>query len=425
MNTRGQAASSPFGAATRAVMPQDDLVRLLLLRHGEVAGFEQRIVRGQIDLALSERGREQHERLAHWLVAHAAKVDLVFTSDLVRCRDLGERVARASGAPLVVVPALREQSMGAWEGLPWDEVSRREGAAINAYWNDYFHAAPPGGESMEALFARVAAWWHEERAGFRGKTVAIATHIGPLRAFLCELLARPGTEALRFAPAIASCSEVLVSTPGAVVNTLGERPWLAGDGDPQRPLPARATRERCIALSGSAGTGKTTLARALAARLDVPYVEEGMRRRLEAGLDLHTLDGEGMRRLNRSLWEEQKDECERAAAKHGGYVADRSHVDFAAFWLHYGLFDDQAATERMLVETRRAAEDQFVVLLPHGALPLVHDGVRSTNPWMQLRFQLLVEGLLERHQPAGRLLRLKGAASLAERLEQALGRVSG
>jgi nicotinamide riboside kinase len=276
---------------------------------------------------------------------------------------------------------------------------------------------------MQSMFARVAAWWHTQRDSWRGKTVAIATHIGPLRAFLCELLARPGTEALRFAPAIASCSEVLVSTPGAVVNTLGERPWLANEGDAPRTPPTRSERERCIALSGSAGTGKTTLARALAARLDVPYVEEGMRRRLEAGLDLHTLDGDGMRRLNRSLWEEQKEQCERAAARHGGYVADRSHIDFAAFWLHYGLFDDQDATERMLAETRAAAQDQFVVLLPHGALPLVHDGVRSTNPWMQLRFQLLVEGLLERHQPAGRLLRLKGAASLAERLESVLDRV--
>jgi len=224
---RGQAASGTFGAATRAVMPQDDVVRLLLLRHGEVQGFEQRLVRGQIDLALSRTGRAQHAALVDWLLHHGPRIDAVVTSDLVRCRDLGERLARATGAPLEVAPALREQSMGAWEGLPWDEVTRREGAAINAYWADYFQAAPRGGESMAAMFARVAAWWHARRASYVGRTVAIATHIGPLRAFLCELLGRPGTEALRFAPAVASCTEVLVSTPGAVVDTLGERPWLA------------------------------------------------------------------------------------------------------------------------------------------------------------------------------------------------------
>ena len=39
-----------------------------------------------------------------------------------------------------------------------------------------------------------------------------------------------------------------------------------------------------LGLSGSAGTGKSTLGRALAAALDVPYLPEGMRSRLEAGL---------------------------------------------------------------------------------------------------------------------------------------------
>jgi hypothetical protein len=77
----------------------------------------------------------------------------------------------------------------------------------------------------------------------------------------------------------------------------------------------------------------------------------------------------------------------------------------------------------MLAESVAAAQDQFVVLLPHGVLPLVHDGVRSTNPWMQLRFQLLVEGLLERHQPSERFLRLHGAASVTERVEHVLSRV--
>ena len=44
-----------------------------------------------------------------------------------------------------------------------------------------------------------------------------------------------------------------------------------------------------IAISGSAGTGKTTLATALAHRLQVPYLEEGFRKRREAGLDPHDL----------------------------------------------------------------------------------------------------------------------------------------
>lgn len=153
----GQSAGSRFGAATRAVMPEDGVARLFLARHGEVEGFERRIVRGQIDLATTARGREQHERLAAWLAERDHTPDLVVGSDLVRCRDLAERVATACGAELELLPELREQSMGAWEGLEWNEVSRREGARINAYWDDYFRASPTGGESMAAMFERVVA----------------------------------------------------------------------------------------------------------------------------------------------------------------------------------------------------------------------------------------------------------------------------
>ena len=49
------------------------------------------------------------------------------------------------------------------------------------------------------------------------------------------------------------------------------------------------TRTAGIGISGSAGTGKSTLGTRLASRLEVPYLPEGMRERLEGGLDLHRL----------------------------------------------------------------------------------------------------------------------------------------
>jgi broad specificity phosphatase PhoE/nicotinamide riboside kinase len=420
----GQSAAIEFGSATRAVMPEDDLVRLFLLRHGEVEGFERRIVRGQIDLVPTERGRGQHERLARFVAERSPRPDLVVTSDLVRCTDLARRVAERCGAELEVHAALREQSMGAWEGLAWDEVSRREGPAINAYWADYFHTAPRGGESMQALFERVAAFWGERRTAWTGRTVAVVTHIGPIRAFLSLLLGTPGTEALRHAPAIASSTEILVSTAGAVLNTLGERPW-AFDGASAPASNAADRPVRRIALSGSAGTGKTTLARRVADALRVPYVDEGMRRRLESGLDVHALDAGGLAALIEELWDEQRAAEREALRTHGGYVADRSPLDYVAFWLHYGLGDDVPATERFIARVLAAVDDtDLVVLLPHGVLPLESDGVRTSNTFTQLRFQLLVEGLLERHLPSGRLIEPGGSDDLETRLARVLERVA-
>lgn len=157
-----------------------------------------------------------------------------------------------------------------------------------------------------------------------------------------------------------------------------------------------------IALSGSAGTGKTTLAKKLAESLGVPYLEEGMRSRLESGLDLHALDMEGHRQLMRDMWSEQL-ALETAAT--GGFVADRSSLDFAAFWMHYGLYEDHEATEAFMASMCLHGESyDRVVLLPWGVLPLEADGVRTTNRWIQLRYQGILEGCLRRFLPEEELL---------------------
>lgn len=161
-----------------------------------------------------------------------------------------------------------------------------------------------------------------------------------------------------------------------------------------------------IALSGSAGVGKTTLARRVAAELGIAYIPEGMREYLESGApSLHALGPDGVRELILRLWEERK----AAEAHAGAFVADRASYDFAAFWLYYRYArPDDPVTERLLAETRDPHRYDHVFLLPHGALPLVADGVRSTDPWVQLHVQLLVEGMV--HRCARRITAVRATA---------------
>jgi len=158
-----------------------------------------------------------------------------------------------------------------------------------------------------------------------------------------------------------------------------------------------------IALSGSAGVGKTTLGGALADHLGVPFIEEGMRARLEAGLDLHTLDSD----QHRALIEELFDEFWASPATTNGYIADRSPIDFLAFWLYYGFAADPGATARFAARCDAAmAHVDAIVILPWGVIPLAEDGIRTANPWRQLHFQSLVEGLLGRRAAPGQVHRL-------------------
>jgi nicotinamide riboside kinase len=168
-----------------------------------------------------------------------------------------------------------------------------------------------------------------------------------------------------------------------------------------------------VALSGSAGTGKTTLGCRLAERWGVPFVAEGMRTRLEAGLDLHAFTHDDLADLLHELFAEQEAAVADALAAAGGYVADRSPIDHFAFWLYYGFGGLREAETEAVLDRVLAARDgcDAIVLLPWGALALEDDGIRSANPWRQLHFQALVEGLSLRHMAADRLLWLPAAVT--------------
>ncbi|TVR83888.1 MAG: hypothetical protein EA405_03065 [Rhodospirillales bacterium] len=152
-----------------------------------------------------------------------------------------------------------------------------------------------------------------------------------------------------------------------------------------------------LAVTGSAGVGKTTLATHLAQALQVPLIPEGMRARLESGLDLHALGRDGLRDLVCTLFDEAMAHTRAAVTAGEGFVADRCTLDFLAFWLFYGFGTDDTATSRM-VDAAAAALVHYdaVVVLPWGAIPLADDGVRTANPWLQLHYQMLLEGLLAR-----------------------------
>lgn len=431
----GQAVTGDFDGSTRAIMPSGDVLSLHLLRHGEVAGFRERRVRGHDDTPLSERGLSQHAELSTWFARSEPKPDLIVASDLSRCADLARRVGETTGVDVVVSDQLREQDMGAWEGKTWAELSRVDGAAVTAYWDDYVDARPPDGESLRDLSERVVRYWGEQVDDWTGKRVVVVTHIGVLRVLMCSFLGVELGEALRFAPAAASHTSLLLAEAGAVVNVLGERPWLTGDdvakpgamgaassGGMSAAAPAPRVETPRIAMCGSAGVGKSTLGRRIADALGLPYLDETMRDRLAAGLDIHTLDHDGMRDLLVELWQEQRD---REAACPEGFVTDRSPIDYATFWLHYHLHHDREATESWMSETlAELPRFDAVVLLPWGVLPLVDDGVRSTNRWAQFMFQGMVEAMATRSADDAQLLRLPPFADLDKRVGWVLERLA-
>lgn len=217
-------------------MPDTRVLRLHLLRHAAVADLGRRVIRGQSEVGSAPEAEAQERALVAWLVQHEPGIAQVVSSDLDRCARLGRRLADALEVPLELEPRLREQSMGRWEGHTWDEVTAADPELVAAYWSDYAHTRPPGGEALTDLSERVGQWWDATLPALLDRRVAVVTHVGTLRVLLARLFRLPLDQSLRLAPSVASHTHLLWSSAGPVLETFGERPWLAASEETQEPL---------------------------------------------------------------------------------------------------------------------------------------------------------------------------------------------
>jgi broad specificity phosphatase PhoE len=165
-------------------------VRLLFLRHAEshsnadpeaVALPEQRGDR------LTERGWEQARAAARGL--RDLKPTRLLTSPMRRVRETATVLAEELGLPLEVnesIHELREAPEYA-ELSPEEQKLRRWSNRMAEHGNDTDHA-PPGGDSFNAMIARVRRFKTELESGDPGGEVLAVSHGIYLRFFLLDSL---------------------------------------------------------------------------------------------------------------------------------------------------------------------------------------------------------------------------------------------
>jgi broad specificity phosphatase PhoE len=177
-------------------------VELICVRHGRTAWNERKRFQGHSDIPLDDEGRAQARALAALLCDEP--IDLAVASDLLRAAETARIILGGRAIPLRLDPAWREMQFGVWEGLTWDEIVAATPELDPSAAASPKHYTPAGGESFEAMCARIAAALERVVAEAGPDGVAlVATHAGPLHALLRVLLGEREAEALgvRFVPA--------------------------------------------------------------------------------------------------------------------------------------------------------------------------------------------------------------------------------
>jgi broad specificity phosphatase PhoE len=168
--------------------------RIVLVRHGEtLANREFRYIGARDDL-LTEHGWAQAEKLAGALSEFPLAG--VYSSPLQRAYHTALSVATRHNLAVQVVDDLRESDFGAWEGLSRAEVMVQDGERLLA-WERDTSIAPPSGESLEAMHRRVLAFVEKLAGAHPDQTVALVSHVGPIKAVLCAALGAPVSSAFR------------------------------------------------------------------------------------------------------------------------------------------------------------------------------------------------------------------------------------
>lgn len=192
---------------------------ILLVRHAAHRDLG-RILSGRAgDVPLSAEGREAARGLADSL--SGARLDAVQTSPVRRARETAGALARPFGIVPDIAAPLDEIDFGAWEGLPFAALEKDP---CWHRWNaDRDIAAPPGGEAMSAVQARVLGHVREVARAAAGRVIAMVSHADVIRAGVAGVLGLSLSRLLAFDIDPASVTRIEAGDWGERLVTLNAR----------------------------------------------------------------------------------------------------------------------------------------------------------------------------------------------------------
>ncbi len=152
---------------------------LWLVRHGETTWNSMGWVQGQVDGArLTRRGRYQARHAADLLASEP--VGAIYASDLYRARRTATTISRRLGCAVRTDQRLRERCFGMAEGVPTAGVPSSVTGIESGQVVDT-GAHPPGGETLDDVYRRCAAFLDDLRRSTAPGDVVVVAHGGSIR----------------------------------------------------------------------------------------------------------------------------------------------------------------------------------------------------------------------------------------------------
>ena len=153
-------------------------MKIYLMRHGETDANRNKVLQGQLDIPLNEKGRQQARDAAKEL--QGIVFDKIYSSPLIRAVETGELASGVDRENFIMDRRIREIGVGEAEGKPF--------ASLGAGFSDFFGAPEQykpcnGAESFSELVERVGEFLAEIKTD-KEENVLILSHGAAIHAML-------------------------------------------------------------------------------------------------------------------------------------------------------------------------------------------------------------------------------------------------
>jgi broad specificity phosphatase PhoE len=157
------------------------LTTIDLIRHGETVWNREKRLQGHSDVFLSERGKEQAEKLAEYM--KDISISVVYSSDLRRALDTAKAIAEVHALSVIPSKELRERNMGVWAGKTLDDIQKS--------YLDWEQVRISGGaygiEETKKLSRRVLNELKRLVELHKGEHICVVSHGGCINSVLSEI----------------------------------------------------------------------------------------------------------------------------------------------------------------------------------------------------------------------------------------------
>ena len=164
------------------------MTEILFIRHGETDCNKKHLYYGHLNPSLNETGINQLKNTKKKLEKMNEKINIIFSSDLKRCRESLELLEIDKNIKQHFSENLRELNFGILEGKTYKEIENQFPHYVNEMKNNWRNFKAEGGESLSDLQKRSAKEINKIKNEYKNKKMLVVAHAGVIQSLISYYL---------------------------------------------------------------------------------------------------------------------------------------------------------------------------------------------------------------------------------------------